>query len=86
MATKRPSIASLVDKSMEGRNLDAAPGTEKAQLPGGRFTPAPKRQVLIRLDDGDYADLQQIAARKGTKAAALIRQAVKEIIRTESRA
>jgi 16S rRNA U516 pseudouridylate synthase RsuA-like enzyme len=85
MATKKPSIADLVDKSMEGRSLDGGKGAAPAQADGSRerFKPSPKQAVVIRLDEGDYGILQRIAERKGTKAAALIRQAVKEMIRQE---
>jgi hypothetical protein len=88
MATKKPDIAALVDKSMAVRNLAGTPATTAATEGAGRerFKPAPKQHVMIRLDDGDYRTLQQIAERKGTKAAALIRQAVKDIIRTEGSA
>jgi hypothetical protein len=82
MATKKPKLADLVGKSTEGREL---PG-EGAALPGKsreRFKPGPKQAVVIRLGEGDYGILQRIAERKGTKAAALIRQAVKEMIRAE---
>jgi hypothetical protein len=81
MATKKPDIAALVNQSMEGRNLTSAPAAEQPRR--GRFKPSPKQAVMIRFDEGDYAILQRIAERKGTKASALIRQAVKEIIRTE---
>ena len=87
MATKKPKIGELIDKSMEGRELagvmeDAPAAPEKSRE---RFKPSPKQAVVIRLDEGDYGILQRIAERKGTKAAALIRQAVKEMIQTESR-
>jgi 16S rRNA U516 pseudouridylate synthase RsuA-like enzyme len=81
MATKKPNIANLVNQSMEGRNLAGTSVPEPH--PRERFKPSPKQTVMIRLDEGDYGILQRIAERKGTKASALIRQAVKEIIRTE---
>jgi 16S rRNA U516 pseudouridylate synthase RsuA-like enzyme len=93
MATKKTDIAALVDKSMVGRNLaddfanadrDGTPVQTADLSQRERFRPAPKQQVMLRLDDGDYRTLQQIAERKGTKAATLIRQAVKDIIRQES--
>lgn len=37
--------------------------------------------VKVRFDAGDYSKLQDIARREGTTAAALIRRAVKELIR-----
>jgi 16S rRNA U516 pseudouridylate synthase RsuA-like enzyme len=84
MATKKPSIGDLVDKSMEGRNFDG--GSEKVEdrKLRTRFKPSPKQAVMIRLDDGDYGILQRIAERKGTKASALIRAAVKDIIKVEN--
>jgi hypothetical protein len=39
--------------------------------------------VQVRFDPGDYEKLQMIAWRRGTKAAALIRETVKEIIRKD---
>lgn len=87
MATKKPSIGDLVDKSMECRDLasNQPPVTGGRQL-RPRFKPSPKQAVMIRLDEGDYGILQRIAERKGTKASALIRQAVKDIINAENRA
>jgi hypothetical protein len=95
MATKREEakIENLISKTMEGRDIaasvpagDGAP-PEAAPLAvsqaTGRFDPPVKRQVQIRFDPGDYETLQRIAYRKGTVAAALVRQAVKDIIRTE---
>ena len=83
MATKKPDIAALVDQSMKGRNITSTAAPEAAPQPRERFKPSPKQAVMIRFDEGDYGTLQRIAERKGTKASALIRQAVKEIIRTE---
>jgi hypothetical protein len=86
MATKKPNLADLVNKSMEGRELSGGP-EPAATAPEGksreRFKPSPKQTVVIRLDEGDYGILQRIAERKGTKAAVLIRQAVKTMIREE---
>ena len=83
MATKKPNIANLLNQEMEGRNRAGTSVPAPAPHPRERFKPAPKQTVMIRLDEGDYGILQRIAERKGTKASALIRQAVKEIIRTE---
>jgi hypothetical protein len=81
MATKREDIDDLVKKTMEGRDIAAS----APAVPGkaGNFTPPPKRQVQVRFDPGDYEKLQMIAYRRGTKAAALIREAVKEIIKKD---
>jgi|LSQA01.1.fsa_nt_gi hypothetical protein len=85
MATKRPQLADLIDKSMEGRDFPGKPEPVQPEPEKSRerFKPNPKQAVVVRFDEGDYATLQRIAERKGTKAAALIRQAVKEIIRQE---
>jgi hypothetical protein len=82
MATKREDIEDLVKKTMKGRDI-AASAPADAPTEGGTFAPPPKRQVQVRFDPGDYEKLQRIAYRKGTKAAALIREAVKEIIRKD---
>jgi hypothetical protein len=86
MATKKPTIGDLVDRSMEHRDLAGVPPADQAaKQPRPRFKPSPKQAVMIRLDEGDYGILQRIAERKGTKASALIRQAVKDIINAETR-
>ncbi|GHU47562.1 hypothetical protein FACS1894200_03140 [Spirochaetia bacterium] len=88
MATKRPNIGALIDQSMEGRDLSGtAPATlesNSAPKKKERFKPSPKESVLVRFDVGDYAALQRIAEKRGTKASSLIRQAVKEIIKIEA--
>jgi hypothetical protein len=96
MATKREEkkIEDLISKTMEGRDIAArvpsgeglSPETmfpQAAPFVAGRFDPPVKKQVQIRFDPGDYETLQRIAYRKGTVAAALVRQAVKDIIRAE---
>jgi len=84
MATKRKDIDNLVKKTMEGRDI-AASVPAPAPSEAAPFAPPPKRQVQVRFDPGDYEKLQSIAHRRGTKAAALIREAVKEIIRNDER-
>jgi hypothetical protein len=86
MTTKKPKLAGLVDQSMNGRELAGRPepaACAPEDKSRKRFKPTPKQTVVIRLDEGDYGTLQQIAERKGTKAAVLIRQAVKEMIQQE---
>jgi hypothetical protein len=80
MATKRKDIEDLVSKSMENRQIISTPAEEKER---GRFITPRKEVVQIRFDPGDYETLQRIAYRKGTKAAALVRQIVKEYIKAE---
>jgi hypothetical protein len=82
MATKREDIDGLVKKTMEGRDIAASASRDAAEG-AAKFDPPPKRQVQVRFDPGDYEKLQMIAYRKGTKAASLIREAVKEIIRKD---
>ena len=81
MATKRENIDNLVSKSMESRNIASSQAEENVKR--GRFITPKKQQVQIRFDPGDYETLQRIAYRKGTKAAALVRQVVKEYIKNE---
>ena len=79
MATKRKDIETLVINSMEGRGTPTVPAASDGERI--RFTPPVKRQIQIRFDPGDYEALQYIAYRKGTTAAALVRQLVKEYIK-----
>ena len=79
MATKREAISGMINRSVEERNLD--PSVELTREPP-RFVPPQKEKVTLRLDVGDYRKLQRIAAAHGTKASALIRQAIKEILKT----
>jgi hypothetical protein len=66
---------------MEGRDIAAsAPAGPEEE---GKFSPPNKRQVQVRFDPGDYEKLQRIAYRKGTKAAAIVRQLVKEFIKDD---
>ena len=81
MATKRENIDKLVSKSMESRNIASSQAEENGKR--NRFITPKKQQVQIRFDPGDYETLQRIAYRKGTKAAALVRQVVKEYIKNE---
>jgi hypothetical protein len=81
MATKREDIQSMIRDTMQDR--DITPEAAPTAAPTGKFDPPPMQQVQIRLPPGDYQTLQRIAYRKGTKAAALIREAVKDIIRRE---
>jgi len=71
---------------MVGRDISSSPLSE-TEIPkeAVKFLPPKKRQIQIRFDPGDYEKLQLIAYRKGTKAAALIREAVKEIIRKDEK-
>jgi hypothetical protein len=80
MATKKLDIDALIDQSMTGRNL--TPGsTVSPALPGTPFKKPQKEAITVRFDEGDYQKLQRAAVQKGTSAAALLRQAAKEIIR-----
>jgi hypothetical protein len=68
---------------LDSKGTAAQPAPTPANVTkAARYKPAPKQAVLVRLDVGDYAALQRIAERKGTKASALIRAAVKDILET----
>jgi hypothetical protein len=81
MATKKPGIAALVDKSMTGRNLTNSPAAEPAAPEP--FKKPTRQAITVRFDEGDYQKLQRIAVQQGTSAAALLRHAAKEIIKTD---
>jgi hypothetical protein len=51
------------------------------EKPWTRFKLSPKQAVMIRFDDGDYERLKEIAQDQGTNGTALIRKAVKDIIK-----
>jgi hypothetical protein len=88
MATRKPDIAALVNQSMEGRSFTPS-GETTETVPGpepttgaARFKKIPKQAITVRFDEGDYQTLQRIAAYKGSTAASLVREAVKELIRS----
>ncbi|GMO41741.1 MAG: hypothetical protein Pg6C_02750 [Treponemataceae bacterium] len=86
MATRRAAISALIQSDMAGRDLNGEGGGTAARAGGGALlsngTPKKRKEAKkIRLDNGDWEMLQEIAERQGTKASILVRQAVKEIIR-----
>jgi len=83
MATKRETpINNLVKKTMEGRNINPTK-PENGKIDEENIKPPEKKQITLRLEPEDYTKLKKIAYRRGTNAAALIREAVKEIIRKD---
>jgi hypothetical protein len=83
MATKRTGIGDLIKTDMASRSISQVNEKipeEKPSTPS-KFKAKVKQSVKIRLDEGDYALLQQIAEEQGSKASILIRQAVKKIIK-----
>jgi hypothetical protein len=82
MAIKRADISEMIKADMAGRELNQPEGTAGARP--GRPKPKPMESVKIRLDEGDYALLQDIAREQGSKASVLIRQAIKQIIKAHA--
>jgi hypothetical protein len=82
MAIKRADISEMIKADMAGRELKQPDGTAAARP--GRPKPKPMESVKIRLDEGDYARLQDIAREQGSKASVLIRQAIKQIIKAHA--
>jgi hypothetical protein len=92
MVTKRPSISDEITRNMEGRSIGVPPEEQaagKVTLEIQRYTQETLSKtksyksniVSIRFDEGDYERLKEIAQEQGTNGAALIRKAVKDIIR-----
>ena len=92
MVTKRQPINEEVARNMEERSI-GSPSAHTDTLKTTYVTlsvtdDAPKPTKLyknnivsVRFDEGDYEQLKEIALEQGTNAAALIRKAVKDIIR-----
>jgi hypothetical protein len=81
VATKRADISSMIKNDMASRTIGNTSETPTlSELKNARKQ---KEAIKIRLDEGDYAKLQEIAERQGSKASIMIRQAVKQIIRTQ---
>jgi hypothetical protein len=88
MATKKNPVVDLVSQSMAERDIlyetpavppEAASGRGVGSGSGaGRRK---KRTTSINFDEGDYAALQRIDEEQGLTASALIRQAVKQILK-----
>lgn len=83
MVQKRRRMSDAVKRDMEGRSI----GASAAQAAGEvtkvtqKVTKSYKKDIVsIRFDEGDYDRLKQIAQDRGTCGAALIRQAVKDLI------
>jgi predicted transcriptional regulator len=92
MVKKRQSISEEIARNMEDRaigepsaNIEADEVALVAQITTNatqKTTKGYKNTVIsIRFDEGDYERLREIAREQGTNGAALIRKAVKDIIR-----
>jgi predicted DNA binding CopG/RHH family protein len=92
MVKKRPSLSEEIARNMENREIadptaDIADDkvtsvTQKTTPDALKATKGYKNTVIsVRFDEGDYERLKQIARDQGTNGAALIRKAVKDIIR-----
>jgi hypothetical protein len=79
---KKLNLQETIAKNMEERNIGEPPIEQT--LPGVSISDQKKYKcnvASIRFDQGDYEVLRQIALEQGTTAAAMIRKAVKDIIR-----
>lgn len=85
MITKRQNLSDEIARDMEGRSI----GADSATQVTGKVTPEIQKVtkgyksniVSIRFDEGDYERIKVIAREQGTNGAALIRKAVKDIIK-----
>jgi hypothetical protein len=93
MVKKRPSITDEIARSMEDRTI-GEPAADNVDEQVTKATQRPAKDtrkqtkgykntiVSIRFDEGDYERLREIALEQGTNGAALIRKAVKDIIKS----
>jgi hypothetical protein len=92
MVKKRPSLSEEIARSMEDRAIgdpvagnvadEVTEATRKTTKEAQEATKGYKNTVIsVRFDEGDYERLKEIAREQGTNGAALIRKAVKAIIR-----
>ena len=94
MVKKRQNISEEIARNMEDRAIgepaaenvtgEVTPETHKTTKETRKNTKGYKNTVVsIRFDEGDYERLREIALEQGTNAAALVRKAVKDMIKTE---
>jgi predicted DNA binding CopG/RHH family protein len=93
MVKKRPPLSDAVAQNMADRTI-GSPSTGSETQEVTQITQKTTKEtqektkgykcniVSIRFDSGDYERLKEIAQEQGTNGAALIRKAVKNIIRT----
>jgi hypothetical protein len=84
-------MSEAVKRDMEGRSIGASaavkgagkagPVTQEVTPVTQKVTKSYKKDIVsIRFDEGDYDRIKRIAQDRGTSGAALIRQAVKDLI------
>jgi predicted transcriptional regulator len=92
MVRKRRNLSDEIARNMEGLSIGAATTTkevEEVTLEIQRETRETRNTtkryksniVSIRFDEGDYERLKELAQEQGTNGAALIRKAVKDLIK-----
>lgn len=92
MVTKRQSLNDEINRGMEARAISGQSSdgaaervtddAQKMSIDIYKPTKGYKNTVVsIRFDEGDYEKLKVIAQEQGTNGAALIRKAVKDIIK-----
>jgi predicted transcriptional regulator len=93
MVKKRQSLDEAIARGMEDRSIGAPLNNKVTEevtseiqnttLETQNKTKGYKSNIVsIRFDEGDYERLKEIAQEQGTNGAALIRKAVKDIIKT----
>ncbi|MDR2501211.1 MAG: hypothetical protein LBD37_09075 [Treponema sp.] len=97
MVKKRQSLNEEITRGMEARSIgvpvnDQVTGKvtleiQKTTIEIQNNTKSYKSNIVsIRFDEGDYERLREIAREQGTNGAALIRKAVKDIIKAADKA
>jgi hypothetical protein len=91
MITKRRTLSDKITRTMESRSISGTFNdqtnpvqleTPKDPLKMQKKTKGYKSNIVsIRFDEGDYERLKEIAQEQGTNGAALVRKAVKDIIK-----
>ena len=89
MVRKRQPLSDMIAKNMQERSIgepsSAAAGDAAQETQDNNAqtkTKGYKNTIIsVRFDEGDYERLKEIAQEQGTNGAALIRKAVKDIIK-----
>lgn len=83
MATRRDRIKAAVSQEMEGRDLPKQAHGEPTQGPQKTHVRPTMYHTRVRIPQTDHDTLEAIAEAEGTTVSALIRKAIKELIRRQ---